>query len=58
MDASYPKNCDMKQITEVACNAAAFDICLMLSILVKMLKQNLENQVLFLNHIIQCWNGK
>ena len=52
------KNCDIKQITEVACNAAAFDSCLMLSTLVKMLKQNLENQVLFLNHMIQCWNGK
>ena len=49
------KNCHMKQITEVACNAAAFDRCLMLSTLVKMLNQNLENQVLFLNHIIQCW---
>jgi hypothetical protein len=40
------------------CNAVAFDRCLMLSTLVKMLKQNLEDQVLFLNHIIQCWpNG-
>jgi len=31
----------------VVCNAAAFDICLMLSTLVKMLKHNLEDQVLF-----------
>ena len=36
----------MKQITEVAMHAAAFDICLMLSTLVKMLIQNSEDQMI------------
>lgn len=46
MDASSKK---LRHETNhwVACNAAAFDRCLMLSTLVKMLKQKLEDQVLF-----------
>ena len=55
MDSSNPKKLPYETNHGVACNAVAFDRCLMLSTLVKMLKQNLQDQVLFLNHIFQCW---
>lgn len=55
MDSSNPKKLPYETNHGVACNAVACDRCLMLSTLVKMLKQNFQDQVLFLNHIIQCW---